>query len=239
VRDLVVRGSWLRQSVLPLGVVFAACGWLACGSNGAGRGSPGSSAGAGGTPAVSGAGGMPAVSGAGGGISGGAGGAGEAARAGSSNAGGGASGGPMSGAAGSSSQAQELAVSLYACKPDCPRQQYCALIGPECTTEPCLAHAVCRDLPTCSASLACPLAPAQSCLDDPSDSCNPADGAPCPGRCYCTHNFQGCPAPSASDSHSDICACVMPGPATSCLDVRCPGDDECELVLGKAYCLDK
>ncbi|MEO8918343.1 MAG: hypothetical protein ABI488_13020 [Polyangiaceae bacterium] len=150
----------------------------------------------------------------------------------------GASGGALggSGAGGTSATGTEIAVSLTACMPACPDQQYCALVGPACTTEPCEVHAVCRDRPACGAEVACPVAPQNTCRDDPSDSCNPASGMTCPGRCFRTEGAHPCGA-QALERRPDICACVTPGTTMDCLDVNCPGNDLCDIVLGKAYCI--
>ena len=223
-------GSWLGYcSLLFSGIALGSYGTFACSSDGT---SGGGSAGA---TATAGSGGMVAASGAAGATTA-AGAGGTGANAGSHSGGSGTAGGAHAGASGGSSTDTEIAVSLLACKPTCPAHQYCALLGPECTTEPCLVHAVCRDRPPCSASLACPALPQNTCRDDPSDSCSPATGMTCPGRCYCTEGNPPC-GEQDLDRRPDVCKCVTPGPATDCLGVVCPGNDECDVVLGKLYCV--
>ncbi|HYQ01615.1 MAG TPA: hypothetical protein VER96_23240 [Polyangiaceae bacterium] len=205
-------GVGLRQRwrVFLFGVVAASASVsLACGGNSASTGSAGSNTG--GSEAVGGAGGSQTTS----------------------------SGGTSShgGAVDAFATDSELAPSHTACKPDCPRNQYCVLIGRECGTVPCLAHAVCRDLPLCGESLACPLGPAQTCTDDPTDSCTPTSGVQCTSRCNCAFDAQDCTAATVADFRPDRCECATPGPATTCLGVECPTDTECEIALGKAYCV--
>jgi hypothetical protein len=224
-RHFAGLGPWPGYFLLLLTVGTSACAVVACsssGSVGGGAGSGEPSAGSGGTAFTGGVAGAGAYSGSHS--------SGAAGSAGSPIGGGG-------GAGGMGSAGTEIAVSFTACQPACPDQQYCALLGPECMTEPCLVHALCRDRPACGASLACPVASQNTCLDDPSDSCNPAaTGMTCPGRCYCTEGPHPC-GPQALDPRPTVCTCVTPGPAIGCLNVKCPGDDVCDIVLGKEYCI--
>lgn len=216
-------GSWFGFVGLVFALGFGGSALSACGSDSP---SNGGSAGAS-VDAGAGSGGTTMISGAG-------------PSAGSPSGGSGTAGLPAGGASvgggGANSADLEVAVSLTACLPACPDQQYCALLGAECTSEPCPVRAECRERPKCDAALACPAASQNTCLDDPSDTCNPAQGTACPGRCFCTEGPHPC-GPLALDRRPTICTCVTSGPVKDCLNVNCPGDAVCDIVLGRAYCV--
>lgn len=129
----------------------------------------------------------------------------------------------------------ELAVSRRACAPECPEYQYCAFEEIDCSGEPCLVHAVCRDLPRCDSSHKCGKAK-ERCFCDPRSDCSGADPNYA-GFCLCTENPVGCDA-QVLDSRPSVCACVpdVEAPNLGCLNAHCPDGFDCEEVIGKAYC---
>jgi len=61
------------------------------------------------------------------------------------------------------------------------------------------------------------------CVDDPSDSCDPAaGGADCAGTCSCVQNVL-CTANSTFDSSPSVCTCVPNAPPPTCPPEKCPG----------------
>jgi len=71
-----------------------------------------------------------------------------------------------------------------------------------------------------------------TCVDDPSDGCDPAHGgADCGGLCQCVQNVL-CVRGSHFDSSPKVCACV-PDAGTSCGSVTCaPGTVCCNASCG-------
>lgn len=96
--------------------------------------------------------------------------------------------------------------------PACPPKQFCGGI----------------------AAIACP--GAGTCVDDPSDNCNPdKGGADCGGVCEC--NAQAlCTEGYEFDDSPAVCGCV-PIVTDPCAAVRCRGGYHCEAVEGKASCV--
>jgi hypothetical protein len=74
-----------------------------------------------------------------------------------------------------------------------------------------------------AAGMAC--AGMSTCVDDPSDSCNPATGRNCPGVCQCNAN-QPCARGEHLDTDPTVCACVPDGP-DPCARVTCPTGSQC------------
>jgi hypothetical protein len=61
------------------------------------------------------------------------------------------------------------------------------------------------------------------CVDDPSDSCDPAaGGADCAGICSCVQNVL-CTTTSTFDSSPSVCTCVPNAPPPTCPPEKCPG----------------
>lgn len=84
------------------------------------------------------------------------------------------------------------------------------------------------------AGLKCP--GAGTCVDDPSDSCDPKQGdADCNGVCECSGAAVLCPAGAIFDNSPGVCACVTktpppPPPAVRCggiAGIQCPGGGKC------------
>lgn len=72
-----------------------------------------------------------------------------------------------------------------------------------------------------------------SCLDDPSDSCDPdAGGADCGGACACLAS-PTCAAGFSFDSSADVCACVP----TVCLNNTCGAGTKCIDNGGEPLCV--
>jgi hypothetical protein len=83
------------------------------------------------------------------------------------------------------------------------------------------------------AGIACP--GAGSCVDDPSDDCDPErGGADCGGLCEC-NALALCVGGTVFDASPDVCACVPAEPAPdACAGVRCRAGTHCEVVGGDA-----
>lgn len=149
------------------------------------------------------------------------------------------SGNGTSGTAGSGGQTvsgAELSASTTACKPDCPLSQYCALLEVDCSDEPCLVKAVCKDRNKCSDTMMCPHSPMETCGQDPDSQCMPGDPN-CMGICLCTENAMSC-GTQALDRRASACACVdKRGDTEFCSDVDCPDGAKCVIELGKGYCV--
>jgi hypothetical protein len=195
------------------------------------NGSGGSSSGSAGTSATGGS--------AGKGGSGGATSAGNSSSGGSMTSGGSSAGNTAasgsSSTGGTGTPGEELAVSRNACAPECPDYQYCALEEIDCSGEPCLVRAVCRDLPACDASHKCGKEK-ERCFCDPRSDCSGADPN-YDGYCLCTENPVGCNE-QVLDTRPSVCACVpdVEAPNFGCLNADCPDDFDCEEIIGKAYC---
>ncbi len=176
--------------------------------------------------------------GSGGGASGSASTSGSSGKAGatSGTSGSSGSGGGSAGSGGNAASGAELSASTLACKPDCPATQYCALLEVDCSGEPCLVKAVCKDRNKCSATTMCPHSPMETCAQDPEHECLPDD----PNRmgiCVCTENAMSC-APKTLDRRAGVCACVdKRGDTEYCSDVDCPDGAHCVIELGKGYCV--
>lgn len=129
----------------------------------------------------------------------------------------------------------ELAVSRNACAPKCAAYQYCALEEIDCSGEPCLVRAVCRDLPACDASHKCGQQK-ERCFCDPRSDCSGGDPN-YEGYCLCTENPVGCNE-QILDTRPSVCQCVpdVEAPNLGCLNADCPDDFDCEEIIGKAYC---
>ncbi|MBI4509231.1 MAG: protease complex subunit PrcB family protein [Deltaproteobacteria bacterium] len=74
-----------------------------------------------------------------------------------------------------------------------------------------------------------------TCVDDPTDDCDPRrGGADCGGVCECTA-LAKCVEGHFWDSSPEVCACVpLPDP---CATVRCMSGTHCEVVDGNAQCI--
>jgi len=83
------------------------------------------------------------------------------------------------------------------------------------------------------AGIACP--GSGSCVDDPSDDCDPErGGADCGGLCECNVRAL-CIRGLVFDSSPDVCACVpAEPPPDACAGVRCRAGTHCEVVGGDA-----
>jgi hypothetical protein len=85
------------------------------------------------------------------------------------------------------------------------------------------------------AGIACP--GAGSCVDDPSDDCDPErGGADCGGLCECSAAAASCPEGTPFDDSPEVCACVPPEPVNPCAAVLCPVNTTCDVIDGEARC---
>lgn len=118
------------------------------------------------------------------------------------------------------------------------------LCAPNTTCEVVDGDAVCTPIdpgtgsgPFCGgiAAIQCP--GAGSCIDDPSDDCDPANGgADCGGVCEC-NALALCIEGSVFDESPDVCACVPAEPELDpCAAVRCAAGTHCEVVGEGAIC---
>jgi hypothetical protein len=83
------------------------------------------------------------------------------------------------------------------------------------------------------AGIACP--GAGTCLDDPSDDCDPqAGGADCGGICHC-RTLGVCTEGTHWDDSADVCTCVPD--EDPCARVRCPANTECVVEGDKPICV--
>jgi hypothetical protein len=87
------------------------------------------------------------------------------------------------------------------------------------------------------AGIACP--GAGSCVDDPSDDCDPErGGADCGGICACSGAAVSCLAGDQFDDSPDVCACVPAEPEPdACAAVRCRAGTHCEARRDRARCV--
>ncbi len=105
-----------------------------------------------------------------------------------------------------------------ACNP--PPTDPCATVkcasGTHCDSGKCVSDGVsCGGL----AGKACP--GSSQCVDDPSDSCDPAaGGADCPGICQCPPRVGLCATNTTYDPSPSVCACVPN--AQTCPTEKCP-----------------
>ena len=76
-----------------------------------------------------------------------------------------------------------------------------------------------------------------SCVDDPSDDCDPDDGgADCGGVCEC--NVRALCVPGlVFDPSPEVCACVEEPVTDPCAAVRCRAGTHCEATDGVAECV--
>ena len=76
-----------------------------------------------------------------------------------------------------------------------------------------------------------------TCVDDPTDDCDPnLGGADCGGRCTC--NVLGlCIEGFVWDSSPDVCGCVELGDPNPCAAVLCLVGTTCELIDGEPVCV--
>jgi hypothetical protein len=100
---------------------------------------------------------------------------------------------------------------------ECTEGEHCQLTPVTCITAPCPAIPECvpDEKITCGGFGGFPCPDDLTCVDDPSDSCDPNNGgADCGGICRCVQNVL-CVRGTHFDSSSDVCACV-PNPV--CID---------------------
>jgi hypothetical protein len=84
------------------------------------------------------------------------------------------------------------------------------------------------------AGIACP--GAGSCVDDPSDDCDPErGGADCGGVCEC-QVLALCVEGFVFDGSPEVCACVADPSQDPCAAVRCAAGTHCEVVEDGAIC---
>jgi hypothetical protein len=128
------------------------------------------------------------------------------------------------------------------CAADEPTNPCAAVLCPvETTCEVVDGEASCLPIdggtgPFCGgfAGIACP--GAGSCVDDPSDACDPErGGADCGGLCEC-QVLALCVEGFAFDASPEVCACVADPSQDPCAAVRCAAGTHCEVVEDKAIC---
>lgn len=121
---------------------------------------------------------------------------------------------------------------LTDCPPDRP---VCSVVDGEavCSApEPPPDNVFCGGI----AAFECP--GAGTCIDDPSDDCDPnAGGADCGGICQCdAAPLILCAPGTFFDSNPAVCACTPEVPLDPCATVRCAAGTHCEVVDGGAIC---
>jgi hypothetical protein len=91
------------------------------------------------------------------------------------------------------------------------------------------------DGPLCGGFAGIPCAGGGRCVDDPSDSCDPAQGgADCGGLCVCVENVL-CIRGAHFDPSPSVCACV-PDALDACSAVRCAAGTHCVASGAAAKC---
>jgi hypothetical protein len=114
----------------------------------------------------------------------------------------------------------------------CPPNSICEVVDDE---------AVCKPIepppgPFCGGFGGFPCPGAGTCVDDPTDTCDPDNGgADCGGICEC-NVLALCVEGFAFDPSPEVCACVESPELDPCAVVRCPGDTECVVNDGVASC---
>jgi hypothetical protein len=123
---------------------------------------------------------------------------------------------------------------------DCPDDP-CASVscaeGSQCEVQPDGTAACVAVGPFCGGIAGFPCPGAGTCVDDPTDDCDPnMGGADCGGRCVC--NALGlCVDGFVWDSQPDVCGCVELGDPNPCAAVLCLVGTTCELVDGEPVCV--
>ncbi len=88
--------------------------------------------------------------------------------------------------------------------------------------------------PICGGIAGLQCAGAGTCVDDPSDSCNPANGgADCSGHCAC-NSLGMCVGGGVWNSSPEVCGCEAP---PSCATVLCGANTYCTIHNGQPACL--
>lgn len=122
---------------------------------------------------------------------------------------------------------------------ECEEGQHCQLTPVTCVQAPCpeIPECVPDEKITCGGFGGFPCPDNLSCIDDPSDDCDPNNGgADCGGVCRCIQNVL-CPIGMSFDSALDVCACVPDPTQDPCAAVRCAAGTHCEAAGDGATCV--
>ncbi len=120
---------------------------------------------------------------------------------------------------------------LVDCPPDRPR---CEERDGEAV---CVADA--PPAPFCGGIAGFPCAGAGTCVDDPSDDCDPEQGgADCGGICTCGNVLLLCIEGTVFDDSPEVCACV-PAQPDACATVRCAAGTRCVAHGDQAHCVPR
>lgn len=127
------------------------------------------------------------------------------------------------------------------CVPDEPNPCAAVLCAPGTTCEVVGDDAVCTPIesaPFCGGIAAFECPGAGTCVDDPTDDCDPENGgADCGGVCECSGVLLLCAPGTIFDESPDVCACVPGEPEIDpCATVRCAAGTHCEVLDGSAVC---
>jgi hypothetical protein len=91
------------------------------------------------------------------------------------------------------------------------------------------------DAPFCGGIAGFPCPGEGTCVDDPSDDCDPQQGgADCGGLCVCPH-FGKCETGERWDSSEEVCACVAD--VNPCAAVLCLEGSVCVVQNGAGVCV--
>jgi hypothetical protein len=128
------------------------------------------------------------------------------------------------------------------CEPNDPCAAVTCPVGSKCVVAPASCAAgvtschgpvscVPQDVQRCGgiAGIQCP--GAGTCVDDPSDGCDPNNGgADCGGICQCSGAPIMCPIGEVFDFSPSVCACAPKAPVVHCggiAGIQCPGGGRC------------
>jgi hypothetical protein len=112
----------------------------------------------------------------------------------------------------------------------CPTNTSCDVVDGQAVCTPLEPAPFCGGI----AGIDCP--GSGTCVDDPSDGCDPErGGADCGGICECNVRAL-CVRGSVFDPSPDVCACVPQEPENPCAALLCPALSTCEVVDGKGVC---
>jgi hypothetical protein len=112
----------------------------------------------------------------------------------------------------------------------CPTNTSCDVLDGQAECKPLEPAPYCVGF----AGIACP--GSGTCVDDPSDGCDPErGGADCGGVCECNVRAL-CVRGLVFDPSPSVCACVPQEPVNPCAAVLCPAPSTCEVVDGQGVC---
>jgi hypothetical protein len=123
---------------------------------------------------------------------------------------------------------------------DCTESACATLLcapGSQCEVQPDGSAQCVAVGPFCGGIACFPCPGAGSCVDDPTDDCDPEmGGADCGGRCVCLA-IGLCVDGFAWDASPDVCGCVELGDPNPCAAVTCLVGYDCRLIDGEPMCV--